>query len=154
MDVQNNGQKIIMPSFPVDVELSNDKRKFFVLKGEHDRKWKAENQNNHIGVCLKIDGALIATSLQNKCDYGLLLDDFRLYLIELKGKNYKTAVTQLIETKDYFQKNYNYNLVFYARIVGRSFPKATTELQIAKQKLRKCFGDRYRLFENNGEEKI
>ena len=154
MDVQNNGIRISKPSFPDNVELSNDKRKSFVLKGEHKRKWTAENPNNHIGVRLKIDGALIATSLQNKCDFGLLLDDNRLYLIELKGTNYKIAVTQLIETMRYFQTNYNYNLVFYARIVGRSFPKATTELQIEKKNLRKCFGDRFRLFENDGEEKI
>ncbi len=154
MDVQNNGIKITEPSFPADVELSNDKRRFFVLKGEHQRKWTAENQNNHIGVRLKIDGTLIATSLQNKCDCGLLLDDNRLYLVELKGLDYKTAVNQLIKTKEYFRVKYDYNFAFYARIVGRSFPKATTELQIAKQYLRKCFGEKYRLFENYGEEKI
>lgn len=153
-NIQNNGIRITEPSFPADVELSNDKRKFFVLKGEHQRKWSAENPDNHIGIRLKIDGTLIATSLQNKCDYGLLLDDNRLYLVELKGIDYKTAVIQLVKTKEYFQANYDYNLNFYARIVGRSYPKATTELQIAKQNLRKCFGEKYRLLENTGEEKI
>ena len=32
MDVQNNGIRISEPSFPDNVELSNDKRKSFVLK--------------------------------------------------------------------------------------------------------------------------
>lgn len=38
MDVQNNGIKITDPAFSTDVELSNDKRQSFVLKGEHKRK--------------------------------------------------------------------------------------------------------------------
>ena len=62
MDVQNNGIKITDPAFSTDVELSNDTRKFFALKGEHKRSWTAENPNMHIGVCLKIDGALITTT--------------------------------------------------------------------------------------------
>lgn len=155
MDVQNNGIKITDPAFSTDVELSNDTRKFFALKGEHKRIWTAENPNKHIGVCLKIDGALITTTQQNKCDGGLLLDDNRLYLVEFKGNDYGTAVIQLIETKKFFVRNYEkFNLFFYARIVGSSFPKATTELQKAKVKLKKNFGDKYKLFENKGTEKI
>ena len=112
---------------------------------------------SYIGLCLKIDGALITNDRQNKCDCGLLLDDNRLYLVEFKGNNYETAVTQLVETKKYFERNYaDYNLIFYARIVGRSFPKATTELQNAKRELnkKKNFGQNYRLFECKGVEKI
>ena len=153
MGVQNNGVKITAPNFSSDVELSNDARDLFVLEGEHRRKWTAENPNKHIGVCLNIDGRLITTN--KKCDRGLLLDDNRLYLVELKGVDYKTAVTQLIETKKYFQTTYaDYNLIFYARIIGKSFPKATTELQKAKLSLKKNFGDKYQLFENEGKEKI
>lgn len=155
MDVQNNGIKITDPAFSTDVELSNDKRQSFVLKGEHKRKWTAENPNKHIGVCLKIDDALIATEKQNKCDCGLLLDDNRLYLVEFKGDDYKTAVIQLTETKKYFLSNYtDYDLAFHARIVGKSFPKATTELQKAKIDLKNNFGKNYKLFENKGSEKI
>ncbi len=156
MDVQNNGVKITDPSFSTDVELSNDNRKFFALKGEHKRKWTAENPDKHIGICLKIDGALIADDQQNKCDGGLLLDDNRLYLVEFKGNDYKTAVIQLIETKKYFLSNYgDYDLSFLARIVGKSFPKATTELQKAKIVLKNNFGkNNYQLFENEGKEII
>lgn len=156
MDIQNDGTIITAPTFSNNVALSNDKRKFFVLKGEHKRKWTAENPDNHIGICLKIDGALIANDQQNKCDCGLLLDDNRLYLVEFKGNDYKTAVIQLIETKKYFLSNYeDYNLAFHARIVGKSFPKATTELQKAKIDLKNNFGGKnYQLIENEGKEKI
>ena len=153
MDVQSNGIKITAPAFSNDVALSNDKRNFFVLKGEHKRN--AENPNQHIGVCLKIDGALITNDQQNKCDCGLLLDDNRLYLIEFKGKAYKTAVSQLVETKKYFLSNYaDYDWAFHGRIVGKSFPKSSTELQVAKRELKNSFGENYQLFENEGKEII
>lgn len=155
MDVQNNGKEITDPAFSTDVELSNDIRKFFALKGEHKRSWTAENPNEHIGICLKIDGALITTTQQNKCDGGLLLDDNRLYLVEFKGNDYGTAVIQLIETKEFFVRNYKkFNLSFYARIVGSSYPKARTEVQKAKVNLKKHFGDKFELFKNKVIEKI
>ena len=148
MDVQNNGIKITAPTFSIDVELSNDTRASFVLKGEHKRKWTAHNPNKHIGICLKIDGALISNDQQNKCDCGLLLDDNRLYLVEFKGKAYKTAVSQLVETKKFFLSNYaDYDWTFHARIVGKSFPKASTELQNAKLHLKSNFRENYQLFE-------
>ncbi|MBR3981270.1 MAG: hypothetical protein IKJ98_08930 [Bacteroidales bacterium] len=157
MDVQNNGKQIIAPTFQKNAELSNDIRKFFALKGEHKRKWTAENADNHIGICLKIDGALITTQ-QNKCDGGLLLDDNRLYLVEFKGKAYKDAVNQLIETVEFFKTNSNYSgydFIFHARIVGKSFPRASTELQKAKVDLRNYFGEKkYQLYEQEGNETI
>ena len=155
MDVQNNGMQITAPTFSSDVSLSNDIRKFFVLKGEHQRKWTAENPNKRIGICLKIDGFLIDDNQVNKCDGGLLLDDNRLFLVEFKGKGYDDAVNQLLRTKKFFQDNYSdYDLIFHARIVGKSFPKASTELQKAKKNLKRTFNDNYRMFENTGEERI
>lgn len=155
MDVQNNGTQITAPTFSSDVSLSNDIRKSFVLRGEHKRKWTANNPNNHIGVCLKIDGGLIKDNQENKCDASLLLDDNRLFLVEFKGKGYDDAVNQLITTKKFFQDNYpDYDLLFHARIVGKSFPKASTELQKAKKSLKMNFKDNYRMFENIGEERI
>ena len=157
MNVQNNGKQIIAPTFQTNAELSNDIRKFFVLKGEHKRKWTAKNPGNHIGICLKIDGALITTQ-QNKCDSGLLLDDNRLYLVEFKGKSYKDAVNQLIETLKFFKTHSSYSdydFVFHARIVGKSFPRASTELQKAKVDLRSYFGEKkYQFFEKEGDERV
>ena len=109
MNVQNNGKHIIAPTFQANAELSNDIRKVFVLKGEHKRKWTAKNPGNHIGICLKIDDALITTQQNNKCDSGLLLDDNRLYLVEFKGKSYKDAVNQLIETLKFFKTDFCYS---------------------------------------------
>lgn len=155
MDVQFSNGKITAPTFEKNAVLSNDARKSFVLRGEHNRKWTAENPNNRIGICLKIDGGLIANSNQSTCDGGLLLNDNSLYLVEFKGKAYDTAANQLVETKEYFNKNYGeYNLIYYARIVGKSFPKASTELQKAKRVLNSKFNGRFRLFENEGKETI
>jgi hypothetical protein len=155
MNVQSNNGKITAPTFSANAELSNDARKSFVLRGEHKRKWTAENPNNHIGICLKIDGGLIANSNQSKCDGGLLLNDNRLYLIEFKGKAYDTAATQLIETKEHFKKNYGkYDLIFHARIVGKSFPKAPTSLQKAKRILKGEFDENFKLFEKDGKETV
>ncbi len=155
MDVQFSSGKITAPRFGANAELSNDARKSFVLRGEHNRKWTAENPNNRIGICLKIDGGLIANSNQSTCDGGLLLNDNSLYLVEFKGKAYDDAANQLAETKKYFKNNYGkYNLIYYARIVGKSFPKASTELQKAKRDLKNNFGNNFRLFENEGKETI
>ena len=82
------------------------------------------------------------------------MDDNRLYLVEFKGKAYDTAATQLIETKKHFKKNYGkYDLIFHARIVGKSFPKAPTSLQKAKRILKGDFDD-FKLFEKDGKETV
>ena len=154
MDVEVDGGKITKPIFPNGV-ISNDNRRIFVLNGEHKRIWRAENPNGHIGVCLKIDGGLITSTNQNKCDGGLLLDDNRLYLVEFKGRDYEHAVEQLKETKKYFKNNYSeYDFDFYARIVGKSFPKSSTARQKAIKVLGNNFGKKYKIFENQGHETI
>lgn len=155
MDVKKDGGKITEPAFPNEAVLSNDNRRFFTLKGEHKRSWTAENQNEHIGLCLKIDGGLIASTGQNKCDAGLLLDDNRTFLVEFKGKDYEHAVEQLKATKKYFEDNYSkFDLKFFARIVGKSFPKTSTTRQTAIRVLEKSFGKNYKIFENHGKETI
>ena len=102
MSVSSDGKKITAPVFPSNAVESNDIRSNFTLKGEHNRSWTAENPDRHVGLCLKIDGGLIASTGQNKCDAGLLLDDDRLFLVEFKGTDYKHAAEQLGETKKYF----------------------------------------------------
>ena len=155
MDVKNNGGKITEPAFPTDAVLSNDNRRIFTLKGEHRRSWTAENPGSHVGICLKIDGGLIKSTKQNKCDGGLLLDDNRSFLVEFKGKDYEHAVEQLKATKRYFEDNYSeYEFKFFARIVGKSFPKTSTTRQTAIRVLEKSFGKNYKIFENQGKETI
>jgi hypothetical protein len=154
MDVQFSNGKITAPTFEKNAVLSNDVRPFFLLKGEHNRKWTAENPNNRIGIRIKIDGGLIENSNQSTCDGGLLLNDNRLYLIEFKGKAYDTAAGQLVETKEFFKKKFGkYDLIYYARIVGKSFPKSQTNLQKAKRVLKSNFDD-IDFFENEGKETI
>lgn len=156
MSVSSDGKKITAPEFPSNAVESNDNRSNFTLKGEHKRSWTAENPNKHVGLCLKIDGGLIASTGQNKCDAGLLLDDDRLFLVEFKGKDYKHAAEQLCETKRYFDRNYsNIGFKFRARIVGKSFPKASTSRQAATRYLENNFGkNNYKFYENQGKETI
>lgn len=156
MSVSSDGKKITAPEFPSKAVESNDNRSNFTLKGEHKRSWTAENPDKHVGLCLKIDGGLIASTGQNKCDAGLLLDDDRLFLVEFKGKDYKHAAEQLCETKRYFQRQYSScDFEFHARIVGKSFPKASTSKQTTTRVLEKNFGkNNYKIFENQGKEII
>lgn len=156
MRVRNDGKKITDPVFPNDAVQSNDNRSNFTLEGEHRRSWTAENPDKRIGLRLKIDGGLIVSTKQNKCDAGLLLDDDRFFLVEFKGKDYKHAAEQLGETKKYFQREYSsFDFKFRARIVGKSFPKASTSRQTTIRVLEKNFGkNNYKIFENQGKEII
>lgn len=156
MNVRSDGKKITAPQFPSNAVESNDIRSNFTLRGEHNRSWTAENPVRHVGLCLKIDGGLIASTGQNKCDAGLLLDDDRLFLVEFKGKDYKHAAEQLCETKRYFQRQYSsFDFKFQARIVGKSFPKASTSRQTTTRVLENNFGkNNYKIYENQGREII
>jgi hypothetical protein len=156
MSVRNDGKNITAPVFPSNAVESNDIRSKFTLKGEHKRSWTAENPDGRIGLRLKIDGGLIVSTKQNKCDAGLLLDDDRFFLVEFKGKDCKHAAEQLCETKKYIEREYSsYNFEFHARIVGKSFPNASTSNQRAKLVLANNFGkNNYDFFENQGKETI
>lgn len=156
MRVRNDGKKITDPVFPNDAVQSNDNRSNFTLEGEHRRSWTAENPDKRIGLRLKIDGGLIVSTGQNKCDAGLLLDDDRFFLVEFKGKDYKHAAEQLGETKKYFQREYSsFDFKFRARIVGKSFPKALTSRQAATRYLENNFGkNNYKFYEKQGKEII
>ncbi|MBR6658526.1 MAG: hypothetical protein IKL19_00450 [Paludibacteraceae bacterium] len=156
MRVRNDGKKITDPVFPNDAVQSNDNRSNFTLEGEHRRSWTAENPDKRIGLRLKIDGGLIVSTKQNKCDAGLLLDDDRFFLVEFKGKDYKHAAEQLGETKKYFQREYSsFDFKFRARIVGKSFPKASTSRQAATRYLENNFGkNNYKFYEKQGKEII
>jgi hypothetical protein len=156
MSVRNDGKKITAPEFPSNAVESNDIRSNFTLNGEHNRSWTAENPGKRIGLRLKIDGGLIVSTKQNKCDAGLLLDDDRFFLVEFKGKDCKHAAEQLCETKKYFESEYSsFDFKFQARIVGKSFPKASTSRQAATRYLENNFGkNNYKFFENQGKEII
>lgn len=139
-DVKIQNKKITKPTFPVTSVIFNGEKSIFVLKGEHNRKWTGNNKKNLIGLELKIDKGLINSPNCKKCDFGLLLQDNRFYLVELKGKHYQEAEEQLIETKKFFTHKscYQcYGFTFYARVVCKSLPVTSTELQRVKVELKK-----------------
>lgn len=132
-----NAYRIIEPSFPDDCVLSNDKRSVFAFD-EKGKTYKANNINSKVGCRLQIDGKLIAATTQKKCDNGLLVDDGRFFLIELKGEDVTSACKQLTKTLEELKQMYKaYSFDYYGRIVARKgIPMANTERQRAEMQFR------------------
>lgn len=133
-------QKIEKPSFLQKAVLSNDNRPKFSFS-EKGKTYTAKNKNNLIGCCLQIDQGLYNDNTK-KCDKGLILQDGRFFLIELKGIDVPTACKQIMKTLTLLKKDYSsFNLDFYARIISKEgVPKANTqrtllEKQIGNKKL-------------------
>lgn len=129
-----NASKIVEPSFSDDCVLSNDNRSVFAFD-EKGKSYKANNINSKVGCRLQIDGKLIATTTQKKCDNGLLVDDGSFFLIELKGEDVTSACKQLTKTLEELKQMYKaYPFEYYGRIVARKgIPMANTERQRAEK---------------------
>lgn len=98
--------------------ISQDDRPNFTFK-ENGKKYNAQNHNKLIGCCLQIDGKLYDSKDGKKCDKGLLLEDNRFFLIELKGKDVGYACKQILKTLELLNKDCaNEKFDFYCRIVG------------------------------------
>lgn len=145
--IQTDGKKITFPTFQSKTNTpavrSNDNRKEFAFE-ENKREYRAINTQNKIGCCLQIDGVLYDADDGEKCDFGLLLEDGRFYLIELKGNNIPKAYSQLIETRKKLISDYkDFSFTFYGRIVcasgkKKNVPEATT----VRQQAEKGFGSK------------
>lgn len=134
--VQNG--EINYPAFPSPAILSNDSRSYFSFS-ENGMTYKAANNNHIIGCCLQIDGKMYSTETK-KCDFGLLLEDNRFFLIELKGIDVGSACKQLLTTLDLLKKDENYkdyNFNYFCRIVAK---KGTPAANTQRQKLEKILG--------------
>lgn len=152
IEIENG--KIKLPAFPEAAVISNDERKKFAFK-EKGKSYIAENTKHQIGYCLRIDGILYTSDDGKKCDFGLLLEDARFFLIELKGENILTAYQQLIETYYKLLGDYpKYSFTFYGKVIcstGKNInaPSATT----LRQRALKIFKS-VEIKEKNFEEKI
>lgn len=139
-------------SFPKAAVISNDDRSLFVFS-EKNKTYRAKNPNKKIGCKLQIDGQLYLGNIK-KCDNGLLLEDSRFFLIELKGVNVCYACEQLLTTSKQLKQDYKgYNFDFFYRIVSRQGlpPKTNTKEQIFKRIMGK---DKVVIKENLLEEDI
>lgn len=86
---------------------------------ENNKRYNAENPKKLAGCRLKIDGAFYDSTNGKKCDNGLLLEDNRFYLIELKGDDVNKGCQQLLNTLALLEKDCpKEKFDFYCRIIG------------------------------------
>ena len=88
-------------------EKYNDKRYIeqrgkikLIVAEEKGMVYRLKNEAQKKIFKYKIDGGLIQSQKEgdNKCDYGIYTEDKWLILVELKGRNYNHAVTQILST--------------------------------------------------------
>jgi hypothetical protein len=82
-----------------DYIQSHDTRKHVTLKEKRETsEYRLHNISEKEIIVYRIDGGLIAGNEQKKCDYGIYTEQDVLYLIELKGGDYITALEQILNT--------------------------------------------------------
>lgn len=115
--------------FPECVQIKNGKIEPIA---ENGRSLIIENPGRRDIEIGRVDGCIINDS-RKRCDYFMKYDDNIIYLIELKGTDYKNAVSQILETAEYF-----YGLrkckEMIGLIVGSKVPRINTAFQNAKIK--------------------
>lgn len=148
--IKTENNKITEPSFG-NAALSNDNRSNFSFS-EKKKTYTAENSCRKIGIRLQIEDKMYDSSTK-RCDKGLLLEDGRFYLVELKGVDINTACEQLISTLTLLKNDYkDFDFNYYGRIVAK---KGIPETNSLRQRAIKIFGkDKFLLRENSLTEKI
>lgn len=112
-------------SFPKSAVLDKNIKKIFKFE-ENRRIYRAKNPSEKEAIQLQIDGKLYSKNTK-KCDYGLLLEDGKFFLIELKGKQVGHACKQILTTLKLLEQDYKkYRFSFLCRIVAkRGCPTST-----------------------------
>lgn len=117
----------------------------FTLK-ENNREWRAMNQNYICCCSVQIDGVIFKDDVK-KCDKGLITEDNRFFLVELKGCDVEQACKQLLTTYETFSKKYK-NYEYFCRAVVSKMPsgKAAPKLLGASyRKLQKKLNSKNKL---------
>ena len=63
-------------------------------------KWKGMNSKKKRVIKYRVDGGVITSKAESKCDYAVHVEGDDIYLIELKGSNYNHALEQIDSTLD------------------------------------------------------
>ena len=63
-------------------------------------KWKGLNNKKKRVIKYRVDGGIITSMAESKCDYAVYVEGDAIYLIELKGANYNHALEQIDATLD------------------------------------------------------
>ncbi len=109
---------------------------------ENKMVYYAGNPNKRTILRYRIDGCLIKGSEGKKCDFGMGVDELdEFYLIEFKGGDVKTAITQISETIDELKTELK-GLKVFGRIVAAkvAHPKEMHTNKTLKKKLNEYGG--------------
>lgn len=68
-------------------------------------KWQGVNTAKKRVVKYRVDGGIISSQAEPKCDYAIYVEGDRVYLVELKGSNYAHALEQIDATLDKLIRN-------------------------------------------------
>lgn len=63
-------------------------------------KWKGLNYKKKRVIKYRVDGGVIVSKTESKCDYAVYVEGDSIYLIELKGADYNHALEQIDATLD------------------------------------------------------
>lgn len=63
-------------------------------------KWKGINSKKKRVIKYRVDGGMITSKAESKCDCAVHVEGDDIYLIELKGSNYNHALEQIDSTLD------------------------------------------------------
>ena len=100
--------------FAKDCLISEDIRKELVME-ENGRKFRVKNEYGYKLIYYQIDGCIRMDG--KKCDKGLVIEEANtLFLVELKGKNLRTAAEQILATLESCANKLN-NALVHGRIV-------------------------------------
>ncbi len=85
---------------------------------EKGRKYEYVNNSKHFIVKIRVDGCLVKTETERKCDFMILncTEPKKAYLIELKGHDLAHAASQILNVLNTFQKELS-TYEIHARIV-------------------------------------
>jgi hypothetical protein len=108
---------------------------------ENKKTYKAYNTNNLDLSVYQVDGGIITSTAIKKCDFAIYTETDSLYLIELKGSDYKQAIDQLCTTIDNFKTTCaKPNKVFTRIVLSKTpTPNITQNLELKVKKKIKEF---------------
>ncbi len=100
--------------FAKECLISEDTRKELVME-ENRRKFRVKNESGYRLMYYQIDGCIRVDG--KKCDKGLVIEEANtLFLVELKGKDLRTAAEQILATLELCANKLN-NALVHGRIV-------------------------------------
>ncbi len=82
------------------IKSHNAKRNVVLKEKGEKSEFRLHNDSEKEIVVYKIDGGILTSNEIKKCDYGVYTEQDVLYLIELKGSDYRHALDQIMSTID------------------------------------------------------